>query len=211
MTDGSIGFRVRLDDHGGNTNTPKFDRNLWIGIDADLNGSIDAFIGVATPAQNVILGIYDAGTGANTSPNTTSIASLTPTYTYTSSAANYDYRAVNYLNDGGTLDDLTPRRDRTRTIMSVASYPSPTLLHSLLPNFPRFSTRPHHLTRTRRCVTCLAHPLRANSLNQDLGGINNKTANLGFNLDGTLVDSQSDPQRFRHKWFPRSAVNTAGL
>ncbi|MEY3897944.1 MAG: hypothetical protein RLZZ214_3465, partial [Verrucomicrobiota bacterium] len=52
LTDGSIGFRVRLDDHGGNTNNPKFDRNLWIGIDADLNGSIDAFIGVATPAQN---------------------------------------------------------------------------------------------------------------------------------------------------------------
>lgn len=99
---------MRLDDRCNPTNTPKFDRNPWVGIDADPHGSIDACIGVATPVQNVTLGIYDAGTGANTSPNTTTIATLTPTYAYATSAANYNHRAVRFPTDGGTLNDLTP-------------------------------------------------------------------------------------------------------
>ncbi|MGL4399321.1 MAG: hypothetical protein ACRCXD_05605, partial [Luteolibacter sp.] len=106
-TDGSLAFRVRLDDRGGNSNEIKFDRNLWVGIDAGLNGSVDALLGVATPSKNVILRIYDAGTGSNTFPNTTTITTLTTTYTYTASATNYNYQAVNSVADGGALNDLT--------------------------------------------------------------------------------------------------------
>jgi len=35
-TDGTLGFRVRLDDHDGN-NTPAYNGFLWVGIDADTN------------------------------------------------------------------------------------------------------------------------------------------------------------------------------
>jgi hypothetical protein len=179
LTDGTIGFRVRLDDAGGTKNSPKFDRNLWVGIDADLNGSLDAFIGVATPGSSTTLGIYDAGTGANTSPNTTTIATLTATYTYTATAANYDYRAVNYLTDGGTLNDLTANTagDTDYYVSCVLSFADvAAFLTAQLP--AKFNaSSPFNENTPLRYI--LGTSTQSNSLNQDLGGINNKTANLG--------------------------------
>ena len=101
--DDTIAFRVRLDDHGGAGPSIAFDKNIWIGIDADLNGSVDAFIGV-TKTQ---LTISDSGGGLNNSPNTTTIAN-TAAFTYADSAANFNYRAVNFATDGGTTNDLSP-------------------------------------------------------------------------------------------------------
>ncbi len=177
LTDGTIAFRVRLDAQGGNNNNPKFDRNLWVGIDADTNGSIDAFIGVATPSQSTTVGIYDAGTGTNTSPNTTTIANLTINYTYTTTAANYDYRAVNYLTDGGTLNDLTATGTDTDYYVSFAvgfAHLAAFLTTQLPSSFN--NTTPFNENTPLRYV--LGTSTQSNSLNQDLGGINNKTANL---------------------------------
>lgn len=177
LTDGSIGFRVRLDDRGGNAGNIKFDRNLWVGIDADLNGSIDAFIGVATPGSSTTLGIYDAGTGANTSPNTTSIATLTATYTYAASAANYNYRPVSVPTDGGTLNDLTPGGTDTDYYVScIVSFADvAAFLTAQLPAVFNPAT-PFNENTPLRYV--LGTSTQSNSLNQDLGGINNKTSNL---------------------------------
>jgi hypothetical protein len=177
LTDGFIGFRVRLDDHGGSTNNIKFDRNLWVGIDADLNGSVDAFIGVATPGQNVTLGIYDAGTGANTSPNTTTIATLTPTYTYATSAANYNYRAVSFPTDGGTLNDLTPGGTDTDYYVScIVSFAD--VAAFLTTQLPAVFNATTPFTENTPLRYVLGTSTQSNSLNQDLGGINNKTAVL---------------------------------
>ncbi len=175
LTDGSLAFRVRLDDHGGNNNDIKFDRNLWIGIDADLNGSVDAFIGVATPSQSVTLGIYDSGTGTNTSPNTTTIATLTPTYTYTANAANYDYRAVNYLSDGGTLNDLTPGGTDTDYYVScIVSFAD--VAAFLTAQLPAVFNATNPLTENTPLRYVLGTSTQSNSLNQDLGGIDNSKA-----------------------------------
>jgi hypothetical protein len=171
---------VRLDDRGGNNNNPKFDRNLWVGIDADLNGSIDAFIGVATPGSSTTLGIYDAGTGANTSPNTTTIATLTSTYTYAASAANYNYRAVNSLTDGGTLNDLTPTStgDTDYYVSCIVSFAD--VAAFLTAQLPAVFNPTTPFTENTPLRYVLGTSTQSNSLNQDLGGINNKTANLAL-------------------------------
>jgi hypothetical protein len=171
LTDGSIGFRVRLDDAG---NGGAFTRNFWVGIDANRDGSIDAFIGVATPSQTTILGIYDSGGNTNISPSTTSIANLTPTYTYTANAANYNYRAVNYLTDGGTLNDLTPTGTDTDYYVScIVSFSDvAAFLTAQLPNVFNAS---NPFTENTPLRYVLGTSTQSNSLNQDLGGINNKT------------------------------------
>lgn len=177
LTDGSIGFRVRLDNHGGSNNNIRFDRNLWVGIDADLNGSIDAFIGVATPGSSTSLGIYDAGTGTNTSPNTTTIAALTANYTYTGTAANYDYRAVSFPTDGGTLNDLTPGGTDTDYYVScIVSFAD--VAAFLTTQLPAVFNATTPFTENTPLRYVLGTSTQSNSLNQDLGGINNKTATL---------------------------------
>ncbi len=70
-TDGTLGFRIRVGEMGGTNANPAFKAAAWIGIDADLNGSVDAFIGVNFSGSSNSFGIYDAGTGANNSPSTT--------------------------------------------------------------------------------------------------------------------------------------------
>jgi hypothetical protein len=178
LTDGFIAFRVRLDDRGGTSNNPKFDRTLWVGIDADLNGSVDSFIGVATPAQSTTIGIYDSGTGANTSPNTTTIAAAT--FTYATSATNYNYRPVNFLTDGGTFNDLTPTStgDPDYYVSFKVSFTDlATFVTSQLPTTFNAS---NPFTQNTPIRYVLGTSTQANSINQDLGGINNKTANLSL-------------------------------
>ena len=45
-TDGTLGFRIRLDEAGGNKNSPAFTNVAWLGIDANIDGAIDAFLGL---------------------------------------------------------------------------------------------------------------------------------------------------------------------
>jgi hypothetical protein len=175
LTDGALAFRVRLDDRGGNNNTIRFDRNLWVGIDADLNGSVDAFLGVSTPSQNVILGIYDAGSGNNTSPNTTTIGSLTTTYTYSAVSTNYNYRPVNSVSDGGSLNDLTPGGTDTDYYVSFQlSFAA--IATFLTAQLPGVFTVASPLTENTPLRYVVGTSTQSNTLNQDLGGIDNSGA-----------------------------------
>jgi len=106
LTDGVLGFRVRFgaDDPPGNPNGA-FGHFFAIGIDADIDGVLDLFIGVNNSGQKDEIGIYDPGTGANVSPNTTSIAS-TPLVSYTEMTSNYNFSIVNDTidPDASTVD-----------------------------------------------------------------------------------------------------------
>ena len=73
----------------------------------DQSGSVDVFLGLNMQGNSNSISIFDTGTGTNLSPNTTSISN-SPAFSYTPSTANYSYRAVNYLTDGGTTNDNTP-------------------------------------------------------------------------------------------------------
>ncbi len=163
-TDGTLGFRVRLDDAGGNKNSPAFDRVLWVGIDANLNGSIDAFVGVNFQGSNSSIGIYDAGTGLNTSPSTTTVAN-NAAFTYAASGSNYDYRAVVVATDGGTTNDIT-----TSTSGDPDYYVSFMVPFQDVVSF--LNTQGYSITDQTALRYVLATSTQPNSLNQDLGAVN---------------------------------------
>ncbi|MEK7422645.1 MAG: Ig-like domain-containing protein, partial [Actinomycetota bacterium] len=71
--DDEIAYRIRI---GGSDSGGSFSSVMILGIDADLNGDIDIFITVQDNAVDGIKLFYP-GTGANTSPNTTSTEAST--------------------------------------------------------------------------------------------------------------------------------------
>lgn len=163
-TDGTLGFRLRLDAPGGNKNTPAFDRVAWVGLDANGDAVLDAFIGLGMQGSSSTLGIYAPGNSANTSPSTTSIASAAST-AYTISASNYNYRAVNHANDGGTTNDAT-----TTTADDPDYYLSFMVNFRDIVNF--LGTKNISITDQTGLRYVLATSTQHNSLNQDLGGVN---------------------------------------
>jgi len=105
LTDGNIAFRLRV---GAERNPAGFSRFAAVGMDADGDGAIDIFIGVANQGSADRIEIFDAGPGANTSPSTTTIVSVSPTpLTYAETASNYDWSAIDAaIEPGETLFDL---------------------------------------------------------------------------------------------------------
>jgi hypothetical protein len=90
-----MAFRVRL---GADANPPGFKAFFGIGFDANSDGVIDLFLGVSNTGSSDEIGIYNAGSGLNTSPSTTSIVS-TGVFSYAELSSNYDWSAVD-----GTID-----------------------------------------------------------------------------------------------------------
>ena len=78
LTATDIAFRVRVSNKNGGTSDADYQFNnfAFVGVDANLNGSVDFFLGVYNPTgNNGRLGIYQAAPGyANTSPSTTGIS-----------------------------------------------------------------------------------------------------------------------------------------
>jgi hypothetical protein len=104
LTDGTLGFRVRV---GADDSPAGFKGAFFVGIDANHDGALDLFIGVNNSGSSDMIGIFAPGTGANTSPNTTSIVT-TPLFSYAITASNYSWLAVNTTIDPsvGTATDL---------------------------------------------------------------------------------------------------------
>lgn len=88
-TDGELGFRLRMSGTRGNPNKPKFKGHVFVGVDLDKSGSLDLFVA----ANDKSLEIRAAGTGDNTSPDTTSISKTTLWDTSTNNS-NYSWTAV---------------------------------------------------------------------------------------------------------------------
>lgn len=105
-TDGTFGFRLRLDGPGGNRNNVRYERAAYLGIDADFNDTIDVFIGLNFSGNRQELGIYAAGPGANSTLGNTSVGALVTSYAVDSST--FNYRPVDFSSDGGTTNDLNP-------------------------------------------------------------------------------------------------------
>jgi hypothetical protein len=159
-TDGVLGFRVRFDalDHQSG-----FKGNLWVGVDADVDGDIDVFIGATSSS----IGIFDTDPSyANNSPNTTRIAG-TATTSYTVSASNYNYRAVDFTNDGGTTNDITSGGTDTDYYLSF------TMNFQDVVNFLNTTAGGNISINDSSSIRyVLGTATQGNSLNQDLGGVN---------------------------------------
>ncbi len=165
LTDGNLAFRVRI---GADKNPAGFSQFMGVGIDADLNGSLDIFLAVENSGNPDRVAIYDAGAGANTSPSTTTIDS-SYLFTYALSASNYDFRAVTLTidptatsfdidGDGDTdffLSWVIPFAD---VVAALAGQPSPIVINQ---------------NSTLRYV--VGSSTQPNALNQDLGGPNGGT------------------------------------
>lgn len=103
-----IGFRVRVN----REKNSGYDGAIWAGFMFDSNDSVDLFAGVIATGQPASQGIgfFDPGTGANTSPNTTSIDNQNPLYYEVFSPSNFLWTAVtvgpggNDPVSGGTAD-----------------------------------------------------------------------------------------------------------
>ncbi len=202
-TDGTLGFRIRLDTATPPASKPLFDRAAWIGIDADLNGSVDVFIGVNLSGGASTLGIYATGVGANNSPATTSISNIpynNPTGTnpdYIIGASNFSFRAVDFGSgkDGGTTNDVT-----TTTAGDPDFYVSIMVPFADVVGF--LATKAINITDQTSLRYVAATSTSANNLNQDIGGVNGGTTSTatweslgGFtqvvNSSGTVVVPES--------------------
>lgn len=109
---GYLGFRVRL---GGDTALAGFrNHSAFIGLDANLNGSLDLLLGVNNRAAGNQIGIWMPGAGANTSPGSTSVGALFKSYTETATTYGFapvtpalDPTATNFdLNADGRTDQF---------------------------------------------------------------------------------------------------------
>jgi len=193
-TDGTLGFRLRLDEPGGNKQSPVFDRVAWIGLDANADAVLDAFIGLGMQGSSSVLGIFAPGSSANTSPSTTSIASAA-SFSYTINSANYNFRPVDYTTDGGTTNDSTVTTEGDADYYLSILVPFGDLVSYL-------GTKGININDQTALRYVLATSTQHNSLNQDLGGVQggiNSTSTWtqlgGFSLpmtaSGTVVPEPS--------------------
>jgi len=183
LIDGTLAFRVRLDTAGGQNNNPQLDSILWIGIDADGRGDINAFIGVNTQGATNAIELLLTGAGANNSPNSTSIAN-TPFYSENFSPSTFGYRPVDVAFDGGTTNDLTP-----------TTTGDPDYYASFLIDFSQvvalLSESGIDIDETSPLRYILATSTQTNALNQDLGGIDGNDPNFDPSISWEELDGFS--------------------
>jgi hypothetical protein len=170
--DGNIGFRVRLDTAGGNSNNPSYTSVVWIGIDANTDGKLDVMLGANFQGSNSQLEIRAPGAGANVSPSTTTISNATyKTYAIDNiedaTPANFSYRAVNFLTDGGDTNDVT--QNTTGDPDYYLSFMVP--FADIVTYLGTLST-PINIIDTTPLRFVVATSTQVNSLNQDIGGLN---------------------------------------
>ena len=157
----SLAFRTR---QGMDKSPPGFTGAFFVGMDANRDGALDIFLGVNNQGSGNQIGIWAAGTGANTSPSTTTISN-SPFFTYTETASNYSWQPVTAISDptattfdvdgGGSTDQflsfVVPFADVQSALNSVG-------ITGVTANTP--------MTFVAATAT------QANSLNQDLNNVN---------------------------------------
>jgi hypothetical protein len=172
LTDGTIAFQIRL---GADTNPVGFKTALFVGIDANNDGKLDLFLGVNNSGSADTVGIWNPGNGANVSPNTTTIVS-TPLVSYTPTAANYLWRAVNTTNDPsvGTATDLDGGGQNDYFLGFAIPFADVVA---------QLAAAGITIDQNSTLTYVIATATQANSLNQDLNGV-------GKNYDPSLTWSQ---------------------
>ena len=179
LTDGTLGFRVRL---GGDLNPSGFKTALFVGIDANQDGKIDLFLGVNNSGSADTVGIWNPGPGLNVSPNTTSIVA-TPLVSYVPVAGNYNWSQVDTTIDPsvGTATDIDGG-GQTDYFLSFA-----VPLSDIIAQLASLGITGFDQNSTLSYVVATA--TQANSLNQDLNGVDkNYDGAMTWSLLGVLSD-----------------------
>jgi hypothetical protein len=180
-TDGTLAFSIRL---GADMSPAGFKTAAFVGIDANGDGKIDLFVGVNNSGSKDTVGIWNPGTGANISPNTTSIVA-TPLVSYTPVAANYNWAPVSLTNDPsvGTATDLDGGGQNDYFLSFAVPF------NDVVTQLANLGITGVNDTTTFSYV--VATSTQGNSLNQDLNGVgknydpNATWSSLGVMADGT--------------------------
>ncbi len=163
LTDGQLAFRFRM---AGEKNPTGYTGAVFVGLDANLDGALDIFIGVNNSGSSDQVGIWYAGSGANISPSTTTLDTMSPYYTSSLSSANYDWSILSTTidPDAQTLDVDAGPQSGTDYFVSF-SVPFTELIGA----FDAISIS--NITENSAMTYVSASATQANSLNQDLGGV----------------------------------------
>ena len=180
-TDGNIAFRVRI---GADKNPGGFDHFMGVGIDANGDNAIDLFLAVDNSGNGDQVGIFDAGSGANTSPSTTTIVS-SALFSYALSVSNYSFLAVSLaLDPTGTTTDVDADGDTDYFVTFVVPF-ADVISALAAQGITGFDD-----TDALRLV--VGSSTQANSLNQDLGGPDGgTTSTTTWDALGALSDPLS--------------------
>lgn len=157
---GYLGFRLRL---GADLNPPGFKGAAFVGLDANLDGALDLFVGVNNSGSANQVGIWSPGTGLNTSPKTTTL--VTPALmSYTETSLNYSFAPVTAANDPtATTFDLNADGNTDQFLTFYVPFAD--IANELAAVGINFTTNsPMQLVA--------ATATQANSLNEDLNGVN---------------------------------------
>jgi hypothetical protein len=102
LTDGELGFRIRVAEE---ENPAGFSHVALVGIEANGDDAIDMFAILDQSGQDQIA-IFRPGTGANTSPRTTTVSATGTSYSLILSGANQNYawQAVTDVSDPSVVD-----------------------------------------------------------------------------------------------------------
>jgi hypothetical protein len=182
LTDGTLAFRIRI---GADTNPDGFKTAAFVGIDANNDGKIDLFVGVNNSGAANMIGLWDPGAGANISPNTTSMVS-TPLASYTQIASNYSWVPVTTIIDPsvGTDTDLDGGRDNDFFLSFAVPF------SDIVGQLATFGITGFNQNSTLSYV--IATATQANSLNQDLNGVDkNYDGNATWSTLGVVSEPMS--------------------
>jgi hypothetical protein len=187
-SDDMLAFRLRL----GSEEAPAgYSHVALVGIDGDLDGSIDMFIALNNSGQDIIE-LYTTGNKANVSPSTTSTKSTS--YSYAETAANYDWSVVSFGNcsECGVAADLDLDSDGSDFFLSFA-VPFDDIV-AVLEMDNVFGTTP-----TTQVSYVIGTSVNPNAYNQDLGGVDgdpvssSSWATLGAISLPAGIDSAPEP------------------
>jgi hypothetical protein len=212
-TTGMLYFRMRL---GEEENPPGFSRAAFIFIDANGDGKMDMMLGVDNSGGGATkIGIWDPGTGTNSSPSTTSVVSP-PAVTYVGGATNYDWSSVTTTIDPTAIaanvpvgvnplntDGRTGSGDHTDRFLTFAI------------NFADLCTR----LAAKGITINSSSPLRIvvesatqdNSLNQDIGGVDDQSAGFSPSLTWEALGALTPPIIFGNVAPVNSVPATASV
>ncbi len=167
-------YRVRL---GATDKKDEYSGVFWIGIDGNGDGKLDLFLGVNNSGSLTEIELRAPGTGLNNSPNTTTIANVLAANKIQENSTNYNYQSVNTtLQPGITNTDLNAKGgiDAFLTIqIPFFGLPGTPTLQGAMASLGGIA-----ITSNTALSYVIATSTNGNSLNQDIGGINDKTANL---------------------------------
>jgi hypothetical protein len=184
-SDDVLAFRMRL---GSQENPAGYSHVALVGMDADLDGSMDMYITLNNSGQDSIT-LYTVGTGSNTSPNTTDTAATS--YTYTETALNYDWNAVSVVNCSEcTALDLDLDLDSKNDYFLSFAVPFDDVIAVLALDGIT------GVTPSTQVSYVIGTSVNPNAYNQDLGGVNGDPPTQGTlwsDMDALSIPSGINP------------------